>query len=445
MDDKQAKNTVRKTALVVDDSKLARYVLKEMLVGMGIKVETANSAEEGLGFLSASAPDVIFMDHMMPGMDGFQAVQAIKKDPKTANIPIIMYTSKEGEVYVDKARSFGAVGVLPKKLRPVELEKVLEQLKLVLPKASSSDMDEQPARITIKEPAKSDQPEHSLEELALSASEDLEKDSMRGLFRQLFVEQRDRIKRDQHELVDSLVSKVTPIVVSATRRSPWWRLVTIIAVLGGFVLSVQPIYRAMDGLSANTRNIAAILNQQTQDISNLRQQVIQLSNTTNAAISTPVVSNADALEWAVNQGSQLPYGIPLNTPENEKKITTLVAYLDKGGFVGNVFIYYHAGEFCETTAENGHIRLAYPDQPVTSCTLRTFDVTDHEQEGIAAFESYLSVLSKYYPDINIRFSMMGTAYRQKEFPEYTTTTLSIQWNEVAAQNNRFEFRLQSKG
>jgi CheY-like chemotaxis protein len=68
----------QKTALVVDDSKLARYVLKEMLIDLSIKVETAESAEEALGSLSAFRPDVIFMDHMMPGMDGFQAVQAIK-------------------------------------------------------------------------------------------------------------------------------------------------------------------------------------------------------------------------------------------------------------------------------------------------------------------------------------------------------------------------------
>ena len=124
-------NPKQKTALVVDDSKLARYVLKEMLLELGLQVETAESAEEALGSLSAFRPDVIFMDHMMPGMDGFQAVQAIKNDPKTAMIPILMYTSKDGGVYVSQARALGAVGVLPKKLKPVQLEKVLMQLRLV--------------------------------------------------------------------------------------------------------------------------------------------------------------------------------------------------------------------------------------------------------------------------------------------------------------------------
>ena len=46
--------------------------------------------------------------------DGFQAVQAIKNNPQTATIPIMMYTSQQGEVYVGQARALGAVGVLPK-------------------------------------------------------------------------------------------------------------------------------------------------------------------------------------------------------------------------------------------------------------------------------------------------------------------------------------------
>ena len=67
----------------------------------------------------------------MPGMDGFQAVQAIKNDPRTATIPIMMYTSQEGELYVGQARALGAVGVLPKQVKPAEVSTVLHQLRLV--------------------------------------------------------------------------------------------------------------------------------------------------------------------------------------------------------------------------------------------------------------------------------------------------------------------------
>ena len=70
-----------KKALIVDDSKLAQFVLKNMLIQHKIEVDMTESAEEALGYLSRRKPDVIFMDHTMPGMDGLQALKAIKDDP----------------------------------------------------------------------------------------------------------------------------------------------------------------------------------------------------------------------------------------------------------------------------------------------------------------------------------------------------------------------------
>src|ERR1700746_3449532 len=77
------------------------------------------------------------MDHMMPGMGGFQAVQAIKNNPRTATIPIMMYTSQEGELYLGQARALGAVGVLPKQIKPADVSKVLYQLHLVTDRRSN--------------------------------------------------------------------------------------------------------------------------------------------------------------------------------------------------------------------------------------------------------------------------------------------------------------------
>ena len=64
---------LNKTALIVDDSKTARVVLKRMLESHELAVDTAESAESALDYLSAHRPDVIFMDHLMPGSDGFEA------------------------------------------------------------------------------------------------------------------------------------------------------------------------------------------------------------------------------------------------------------------------------------------------------------------------------------------------------------------------------------
>src|SRR5215510_8169201 len=120
-----------KRALVVDDSKSARAFLARILERHEFFVDAAESAEAAIEYLARNKPDIIFMDHMMPGMDGFQAVQTIKNNPRTAAIPILMYTSQEGDLYAGQARALGAEGVLPKQIKPSDVTKMLFQLRLV--------------------------------------------------------------------------------------------------------------------------------------------------------------------------------------------------------------------------------------------------------------------------------------------------------------------------
>jgi CheY-like chemotaxis protein len=120
-----------KRALIVDDSRSARTILTRILQRYDLQVDGAASAEEAFEYLAAKHPDVIFMDHLMPGMDGFQALHAIKNDPRTAAIPVMMYTSQEGEVYLNQARALGAVGVLPKQMRPDDVGRALQPLQLL--------------------------------------------------------------------------------------------------------------------------------------------------------------------------------------------------------------------------------------------------------------------------------------------------------------------------
>ncbi|VAW75665.1 hypothetical protein MNBD_GAMMA14-598, partial [hydrothermal vent metagenome] len=133
----------QKRALVVDDSKSARLVLRRMLEKYGLIVDTVESAPEALEFLISNRPDAIFMDHMMPGMDGFEAVRAIKDNPQTATIPVMMYTSKGGDLYIGQARALGAVGVLPKTVAPAELFESLKRIGLINERRSSDDSDQQ--------------------------------------------------------------------------------------------------------------------------------------------------------------------------------------------------------------------------------------------------------------------------------------------------------------
>jgi CheY-like chemotaxis protein len=126
-----------KRALVVDDSKSARAFLARILERHEITVDAAESAEAAIEYLTRHKPDVIFMDHMMPGMDGFQAVQSIKNNPRTSAIPILMYTSQEGDLYAGQARALGADGVLPKQIKQSDVTKMLFQLQLVAERRNS--------------------------------------------------------------------------------------------------------------------------------------------------------------------------------------------------------------------------------------------------------------------------------------------------------------------
>ena len=83
-----------KKVLIVDDSPTERYFLTELLTKNGFNVSVAENAEEALLKLKSHMPDLILMDVVMPGQNGFQLTRQLSKDPATQNIPGIMCTSK---------------------------------------------------------------------------------------------------------------------------------------------------------------------------------------------------------------------------------------------------------------------------------------------------------------------------------------------------------------
>jgi twitching motility two-component system response regulator PilH len=86
-----------KNILVVDDSPTDRQYLSDILTKSGYKVTTANSAEEAFAKVKASAPDLVLMDVVMPGQNGYQATRQLTKDDSTKHIPVIIVTTKGQE------------------------------------------------------------------------------------------------------------------------------------------------------------------------------------------------------------------------------------------------------------------------------------------------------------------------------------------------------------
>ena len=81
--------------LIVDDSPTELHILSSILTKHGHQVNTAGSGEEGVERAKADKPDLILMDIVMPGMNGFQATRKISNDPETNDIPIIVVTTKD--------------------------------------------------------------------------------------------------------------------------------------------------------------------------------------------------------------------------------------------------------------------------------------------------------------------------------------------------------------
>ncbi|CAG0962270.1 Response regulator PleD [Methylophilaceae bacterium] len=115
-----------KTIMVVDDSETDRYLLTEMLEAAGYTVTTAENGEDCLAKVEVSPPDMVLMDVIMPGLNGFQTTRALSKNPDTAHIPVIVCTGKEQATDRMWALRQGARDCV---IKPVQAEELLAKIK----------------------------------------------------------------------------------------------------------------------------------------------------------------------------------------------------------------------------------------------------------------------------------------------------------------------------
>lgn len=112
---------VVKKILIVDDSPTERHFLGELLAKNGFQIFTLESGEEAVARAAELMPDLILMDVVMPGMNGFQATRTITRNDATKHIPVIMCTSKNQETDMVWAKRQGAVEYVVKPIDPQEL------------------------------------------------------------------------------------------------------------------------------------------------------------------------------------------------------------------------------------------------------------------------------------------------------------------------------------
>jgi len=111
----------QQTILVVDDDVLLSELMVHKLVDAGFQVVTASDGTSALDQLQSLTPSAVVLDGMMPGMDGFDVLKAIKQDPALATIPVLMLTARGLGKDVMTGLSLGAADYLVKPFMPDEL------------------------------------------------------------------------------------------------------------------------------------------------------------------------------------------------------------------------------------------------------------------------------------------------------------------------------------
>jgi CheY-like chemotaxis protein len=114
--------------LIVDDERHNRQLLEVMLAPEGYQLLTATSGEEALQVVGRERPDLILLDVMMPGMDGYQVLGRIKADPATRHIPVILLTALDDRNSRMHGLSAGAEDFFTKPVNRAELTELLRTL-----------------------------------------------------------------------------------------------------------------------------------------------------------------------------------------------------------------------------------------------------------------------------------------------------------------------------
>lgn len=113
------------TVMVVDDVPLNVLLIKKMLSQYSFKLVTANSGQAALDLIAANMPDLLLLDLMMPGIDGFEVIRRLRADEKTKELPIIILSALNSESDIVKGFQLGANDFINK---PIIMEKLLNSV-----------------------------------------------------------------------------------------------------------------------------------------------------------------------------------------------------------------------------------------------------------------------------------------------------------------------------
>jgi CheY-like chemotaxis protein len=456
----------RYRALIVDDSKSARQSLAKLLERHDLAVEFAESGEAALDFLKTQLVDVIFMDHTMPGMNGLEAVTAIKGNPRTATIPVMMYTTKEGEVYVGQARALGAIGVLPKQVQPGVLFDMLCQLDLVVD------------RRDVNRPPEADAPRRRFDEMLDDVDREYDQRalgaSVQALITRILEEQYAQLRSDvqssQRRFARQVATEILEQRPSAmvgsgasgasafdpdrlaagTRPMPRPHRGPLRAVAAALVLLSLTLgftsWQLRADRDAAVAEIAQLRSESRHEVATLSELSGGLAadlNGQRAKAAAHRVAAAHAFEWAMNQNAQVRPDEPPFNEQMAARLPELLGHLDAMGFRGAVVLTARLGQFCLARDEYGDWQPAADEVPVSAC-----EFVGHPLDGAGSLAALQTVgfadtwkkAASAHPDLSLELRAVSASESPGGWNPGSFTR-AIDWNTAASRDNTVEMTL----
>lgn len=377
-----------RTALIVDDSRTASQMLRLMLEREEFQVDVLGCAEDALGYLRDHRPGIIFMDHLMPGMDGFQAVKEIKSASATATIPIVMYTANSGELYVGQAHALGAADILPKPPTRDALRAVFRRI----------DEREEAANEPVAESAAAEEDNVPTVVAEPSVLGDL--DTLEG-GEATPIRAPEKLAPQTPDYIRAASAPDADADTSGGGRASWW----LVLALGAAAFFAGTQFR----------------------FPSTQQPESQL----------------DSLAWAVGEAMTFDYG---EVPFSGRRVDTvrgLIERLSAAGFRGTVRLQANVGTFC-LVAETGGWKLPAADMPISDCD--TIGPSGQEARQMSGSQSaeFRELLRSGAGNRNIKVVVEALGDRRpvQPYPEQSQVKSAGDWNRIAAQNNRIKVSLE---
>jgi CheY-like chemotaxis protein len=447
-----------KRALIVDDSRSARVILGRMLETHGLYVDTVESAEQGLEYLRTSIPDVVFMDHLMPGMDGFEAVRAMKANAQTAAIPVIMYTSQEGAGYLHEAQRIGAMGVLSKTLKPSDVARALYELNLLPDRrdlramqaaAANADRSTSPSAMQQPTPPLASTQSASFRAAMEKSQERTAQDvprptvltpEMRAAVTALVDEQQHELHQLLQSGLDAMGNRISAEVrtsamqVTAAAAPPpadthrgWLAAALLLVALVPTGVIAALYWRTLNDnqaqLEQSTSRLAMVVTDQQTQIEQLR-----------AELRRRQMSSGETPAGPYSESLVVPYGEPPLSGARVQQVQAMLDRLTAENFHGKLNVAVYVGDFCLTgNAIKGYV-IAHDQLPIRRC-----DLIGNPFDDSAPANQLMNAVANAATNAKVRVEIQASTRKPAvPYPPQTEKLTAGEWNRTAARNNRVD-------